>query len=409
MPQSQRRSGRLRGVIASKALVVGQSGGPTAVINRSLAGIIRAALSAEDAIGPMVGLRHGIEGLLGSQLVDLRRQSAGFLDALEETPSSILGSCRYRLADEDLDRALAALRALNAGIFLYIGGNDSADTTHRLAKAAQAAGDDLVCIGVPKTVDNDLVGMDHSPGFGSAARFLALAAMEASRDTEAMRRSDPVKILEVAGRHAGWLAAASALGRRHEDQGPHLVYVPEHPVSAESILTDVAETHRAYGHVVMVLSENQPGPDGHVLGSGGEPRHVDAFNHAYYDSPAEHLVSQIRGQLGLRARWEKYGTLQRMSISCRSESDAAEALAVGQEAVRLALTGVTDQMAVIQRAADEPYQWVLGSSPLATVANEQRLLPPDMVPEPRGGPTPAFRKYAEPLLGAPLPQHARLT
>ncbi|MCC7367325.1 MAG: diphosphate--fructose-6-phosphate 1-phosphotransferase [Chloroflexi bacterium] len=392
-----------------RALVVGQSGGPTAVINRSLAGIIREALAADDRVGPILGLRHGIEGLLGGQFVDLRNQQAGFLDALEETPSSILGSCRYRLADEDLDRALGALRQLNAGMFFYIGGNDSADTTHRLALAAQAAGDDLVCIGVPKTVDNDLVGMDHCPGFGSAARFLALAAMEASRDTEAMRRSDPVKILEVAGRHAGWLAAAAALGRRYEDEGPHLVYVPEWPVSVDSILADVAETHQAYGHVVMVLSENQPGPDGHVLGSGGQPRHVDAFGHAYFDSPAEHLVSQIRGQLGLRARWEKYGTLQRMSISCRSEADAEEAVAVGREAVQLALSGATDQMAVIQRASDDPYTWALGATSLSSVANEQRLLPPEMVPDPRGGPTAAFRRYAEPLLGSPLPRHARLT
>jgi ATP-dependent phosphofructokinase / diphosphate-dependent phosphofructokinase len=400
-------SGRLRGVSQPRALVVGQSGGPTAVINRSLAGIIRAALAAEGQIGPIIGLRHGVEGLLGGQFADLRRQSPGFLDALAETPSSILGSCRYRLADEDLDRALAALRELNAGYFLYIGGNDSADTTHRLALAAQAAGDALVCVGVPKTVDNDLVGMDHCPGYGSAARFLALAAMEA--DTEAMRRSDPVKILEVAGRHAGWLAAAAGLGRQHEDQGPHLVYVPERPVSVESILTDVAETHGAYGHVVMVLSENQPGPDGHVLGSGGQPRHVDAFGHAYYDSPAEHLAGHIRGQLGLRARWEKYGTLQRMSISYRSETDAAEALAVGQEGVRLALAGQTDQMAVIRRESDTPYRWSLGITSLTAVANEQRLLPPEMVPEPRGGPTIAFRRYAEPLLGTPLPRHARLT
>lgn len=402
-------SGRLRGVSQQRALIVGQSGGPTAVINRSLAGIIRAALAAEGRIGSIVGLRHGIEGLLGGQFVDLRRQPPGFLDELGETPSSILGSCRYRLADEDLGRALAALRELNAGYFLYIGGNDSADTTHRLALAAQTVGDDLVCVGVPKTVDNDLVGMDTCPGYGSAARFLALAAMEASRDTEAMRRSDPVKILEVAGRHAGWLAAAAGLGRQHEDQGPHLVYVPERPASVEAILTDVAETQRAYGHVVMVLSENQPGPDGHVLGSGAQPRHVDAFGHAYFDSPAEHLVSQIRGQLGLRARWEKYGTLQRMSISCRSEADAAQALAVGQEAVRLALVGQADQMAVVQRESDMPYRWTLSTAPLAAVANEQRLLPAEMIPEPRTGPTAAFRRYAEPLLGSPLPRHARLT
>jgi 6-phosphofructokinase 1 len=261
---------------------------------------------------------------------------------------------------------------------------------------------------VPKTVDNDLVSTDHCPGYGSAARFLALAASEASRDTEAMRRSDPVKILEVAGRHAGWLAAATALGRRSPEEGPHLVYVPECPVRPESILDDVEATLGAYGHVVMVLCENQPEPNGQVLGSNGQPRHRDAFGHAYYDSPAESLVHLIRGRLGLRARFEKYGTLQRMSIACRSESDAAEALAVGEEAVRLVLAGVTDQMVVLRRESNDPYRCTLTTAPLATIANQQRTLPSEMTPEPRGGPTPAFRRYAEPLLGAPLPRHARL-
>lgn len=370
---------------------------------------MRAALAADDRIGPILGLRHGIEGLLAGEHVDLRAQPAGFLDALDETPSSILGSCRYRLRDEDLDRALAGLRALDARYFLYIGGNDSADTSHRLAEAARASGYALACIGVPKTVDNDLVEMDHSPGYGSAARFLALAAMEASRDTEAMRRSDPIKILEVAGRHAGWLAAAAALGRRAADEGPHLVYVPERPVSADAILADVEATYSAYGHVVMVLSENQPEPGGHVLGSGGEARHVDAFGHAYYDSPAESLSRLIRVRLGMRARFEKYGTLQRMSIACRSQTDAAEATAVGQEAVRLALAGATGVMVTLQRQSDAPYRSALTTAPLAAIANQQKTLPPEMIPEPRGGPTTAFRRYAEPLLGAPLPRHARLT
>jgi len=395
-------------VIAAGALVVGQSGGPTAVINRSLAGIVEAAIAEERRVTDIIGLRHGVEGLLGGQTVNLLRQSATFLNDLKETPSSALGSCRYRLADNDLDEALAALKRLNARYFVYIGGNDSADTTHRLANAAHADGYDLACIGVPKTVDNDLPDTDHCPGYGSAARFLAIAAMEVSRDTEAMRRSDPVKILEVAGRHAGWLAAASALGRRQPDDGPHLVYVPERPVSIDSIIEDVEATLWEYGHAVLVLSENQPGPDGKVLGTSGEPIFRDAFGHAYYSSPAEALTRRIREELGRRARWEKYGTLQRMSIGYRSEIDAAEALAVGQAATRLALAGATDQMVVLQRQADHPYVCVTGSAPLAGVANEQRLMPPDMVPTPRGGPTPAFRRYAEPLLGSPLPRHARL-
>jgi ATP-dependent phosphofructokinase / diphosphate-dependent phosphofructokinase len=356
-----------------------------------------------------VGLRHGIEGLLAGDYVDLRRQSPDFLDRLADTPASVLGSCRYKLSDDDLDRALDALRALDARYFLYIGGNDSADTTHRLAERARAVGYDLACIGVPKTVDNDLVGMDHSPGYGSAARFLALAAMEASRDTESMRRSDPVKILEVAGRHAGWLAAASALGRRSPEEGPHLVYVPERPVTAESIVEDVEATFAAHGHAVLVLSENQPEPGGQVIGSGGRASFRDAFGHAYYDSPAATLANLIRRELGLRARFERYGTLQRMSIACRSETDAAEALAVGREAVRLALAGTTDRMVVLQRQSDDPYACTLGTVPLVSVANAQRLLPPEMIPEPAGGPTQAFRRYAEPLLGSPLPAHARLS
>ncbi|MDP8924823.1 MAG: diphosphate--fructose-6-phosphate 1-phosphotransferase [Chloroflexota bacterium] len=394
---------------ARGALVVGQSGGPTAVINRTLAGVVEAARAAGDAVGEIVGLRHGIEGLLAEEYVDLRRQGPTFLADLQETPSSILGSCRYRLRDEDLDRALGALRRLDARAFVYIGGNDSADTTNRLARAARDAGYELACIGAPKTIDNDLAETDHCPGFGSAARFLALAAMEASRDTEAMRRTDPVKILEVAGRHAGWLAAAGVLGRRAEDEGPHLVYVPERPVPADRILDDVAAAYEAFGHVVIVVSENQPDPSGVVLGSSGQPRYVDAFGHAYFDSPTEYLVREIRDRLGLRARWEKYGTLQRMSIACRSRTDADEALAIGHEATRLALAGQTGVMVVLRRESDEPYRWGLSTAPLTAVANAQRRLPPEFIPDARGGATPAFRRYALPLLGDPLPRHARLT
>jgi ATP-dependent phosphofructokinase / diphosphate-dependent phosphofructokinase len=394
--------------VSAPALVVGQSGGPTAVINRSLAGAIDAALEAGDRIGPILGMRHGIEGLLVEDFVDLRRQPANFVDDLRNTPSSLLGSCRYRLHDDDLDRALDVLRRVGASLFVYIGGNDSADTTHRLAGAARDRGDDLCCIGVPKTVDNDLIETDHCPGYGSAARFLAVAAMEASRDTEAMRRSDPIKILEVAGRHAGWLAAATALGRRSEDEGPHLVYLPERPVDPARVVADVAAAHQAFGHVLVVVSENQPGSSGAVLGSGGRPHHVDAFGHAYYDSPAESLVRAIRAELGLRARWEKPGTAQRTSVALRSRSDADEAEAAGREAVRLALDGQTDLMVVLKRVEEDPYRCELGAAPLQRIANAQRLLPPEFIPAPEAGPTDAFRRYALPLLGDPLPRHARL-
>jgi len=389
-------------------LVVGQSGGPTAVINQSLAGVVEAAMTADSAIGDILGLAHGIEGLLGRHFRNLRRQLPDFLPSLRETPSSILGSCRYRLRTADVEPALASLREVGARYFVYIGGNDSADTTHRLALAAQAADYDLRCIGVPKTVDNDLVGMDHCPGYGSAARYLAISTMEACRDTEAMRRSDPIKLIEVAGRHAGWLAAAAALGRRAPEEGPHLVYLPERPIDAEQILRDVADAHREFGHVVAVLSENQPEPSGAVLGSAGRPHHVDPFGHPYFESPAQFLVRAVRDQLGLRARWEKPGTMQRTSNAHRSQVDADEALELGREAVRLALSGRSDCMAIIQRESDAPYRAALGTAPLASIANAQRLLPAEFISEPTGGPTPAYRKYAEPLLGGPLPNHARL-
>lgn len=390
------------------ALVVGQSGGPTAVVNRSLAGVLEGALAAGERVGDIVGLAHGIEGLLAEDFRDLRRQADHFLDDLKETPSSVLGSCRYRLRDEDVARALGALRRVGARYFVYIGGNDSADTTHRLAEASQAEGYDLRCIGVPKTVDNDLPVTDHSPGYGSAARFVATAAMEASRDTEAMRRTDPIKIIEVAGRHAGWLAAASTLGRRSDDEGPHLAYLPERPIEAGRILEDVASAYRAYGHVVLVLSENQPEPSGAVLGSGGLARHVDAFGHAYYDSPATFLARSITLELGLRARFEKPGTLQRMSIAHRSETDAAEALAAGEEAVRLALAGQTDVMVILRRDSDDPYRSSLGTAPLASIANRYRMLADEYINLEGNGTSQAFRGYALPLLGAPLPRHARV-
>ena len=390
------------------SLVVGQSGGPTAVINRTLVSILESALTAEHAVDQIVGLRHGVQGLLASDFVDLRRQAPSFLSELRETPSSVLGSCRYMLQDDDLEPALTALKRVGARYFLYIGGNDSADTTHRLATAARADGYDLRCIGVPKTVDNDLVVTDHCPGYGSAARFVALATMEAARDTEAMRRSDPIKILEVAGRHAGWLAGAATLGRRSEEEGPHLVYLAERPVTPDEVLGDVEAAFRAYGHAVVVLSENQPEPSGAVLGSAGGPDYVDPFGHRYYESPAAFLARAIVAELGLRARFEKPGTLQRMSIPYRSETDAAEAEAVGSAAVRLALEGVTDLMVVLNRDSDEPYHCTPGTAPLEAIANRQRRLPDDYIDPAGRGTTEAFRRYAMPLLGAPLPRHARL-
>jgi 6-phosphofructokinase 1 len=390
--------------MSKRTLVVGQSGGPTAVINCSLVGIIREARAR--GFERVLGLRHGIEGLLSRDTVDLTELADSALDALWNTPSSALGACRHKTSDAELALAVDRLDALAAGAFIYIGGNDSADTAERIHRAV---GGRIACVGVPKTVDNDLPEMDHTPGFGSAARFLATMLMEVSRDTEAMRRTDPIKIVEVAGRHAGWLPLAASLGRRAEAEGPHLVYLPERPFDADEMLDQVESAFRAHAHAVIVMSENQPSTDGRVLGADAEPEHIDDFGHPYFPSPAAYLARQIRDRLGLRARWERPGTAQRMSVAHRSTVDAVEAGAVGCEAVRLASGGASGTMVTLLRQSDKPYRWTLGSAPMHAIANAERRLPPEMVSEPWEQPTADFRRYAEPLIGEPLPTHAHLT
>ena len=388
-------------------LLVGQSGGPTAVINASLFGVIDEALTSRQ-IGGVLGTLHGIEGVLRREFIDLGQEAPETLALLPGTPSAALGSCRYKLRDDDLEPILDVFRAYDVRYFIYIGGNDSADTSHRLAEAAHAAGYELRVIGVPKTIDNDLPLTDHSPGYGSAARFVALATAAAGRDTEAMRRTDPVKIVEVMGRHAGWLAAASVLGKTRPEDAPHLVYVPERPVAVEAILAEVARTYQDFGYTVIVLCENQPDPSGRVLGAEGEPVFVDPFGHAYYESPGLHLARCIQRELGLRARHDKPGSIQRALAATTSSTDRAEAELVGREAVRLALRGQTDQMVTLVRSPGPTYVCSVSSAPLAEIANQQKRLPRTYLEPHVSLPSEAFRDYARPLIGEPLPPLVKL-
>jgi 6-phosphofructokinase len=359
-------------------------------------------------VARVLGMRFGVEGLLDGDLVDLGQQPSSFLERLPTTPSAILGSCRYHLKPEDPQRALKILRRENARYLIYIGGNDSADTSHELSLAAQAAGYELAVVGVPKTIDNDLPATDHCLGYGSAARFIAQATAEAGLDTEAMRRTDPIKLIEVMGRHAGWLAAASWLAKSDQSSAPHLVYLPERPLAIETILMDVEVVYRRLGYCLAVLCENQPGPDGTVLGSRNEPRWVDDFGHVYHDSPAEHIAFHLRRQLGVRVRVDKPGTLQRMSLAHVSLTDLAEAEAAGRAAVGLAAEGRTDVMVTLVRESDEPYRCGIGLAPLTEIANRQRNMPAELIAQDGRGPAAAFERYARPLLGEPLPQYARL-
>jgi 6-phosphofructokinase 1 len=385
-----------------RTLVVGQSGGPTAVINASLAGVIAEARVAGYA--RVLGMRFGILGALRGEFTDLTDVDEGTLGRLKTTPSSALGSCRYRLQPGDAERVAETLSTNGVEAFVYIGGNDSADTSLQVAAAAPH----LSVVGVPKTIDNDLAGTDHCPGYGSAARFVAQITRETAEDTRAMRATDPIRLIEVMGRHAGWLPGAAWLARQLDTDAPHLVYLPERPRDVEDIVADVRGVYRQEGWCVVVLCENQPTPDGRVLGAVGEPRWVDAFGHAYFDSPAQRLAQRLQAALEVRVRFDRPGTIQRMATAYVSSTDRAEAELVGRQAVTLAASRSTGVMVSLERERGATYTVTTGTVPLEKVANEQRLLPDHFVNKEGNGLSDAFVAYATPLIGEPLPDLVRL-
>lgn len=287
--------------------------------------------------------------------------------------------------------------------FVYIGGNDSADTSLQVGNAARAAGLDLCVVGVPKTIDNDLAATDHCPGYGSAARFVAQVTRETALDTRAMRRTDPIRLIEVMGRHAGWLPGAAWLARQTADDAPQLVYLPERPLAIDAIVADVRQVYQARGWCVIVLCENQPTPDGLIIGAMGEPRWVDAFGHAYFDSPAQFLAQRLQAELGVRVRFDKPGTIQRMASAYVSSTDRAEAELVGRAAVELASLGTSGVMVTLVREAGPRYVVQTGTAPLEVVANHTRRLPAEFIAADGRGMTAEFVAYAQPLIGEPLP------
>ncbi|HET7640799.1 MAG TPA: diphosphate--fructose-6-phosphate 1-phosphotransferase, partial [Ktedonobacteraceae bacterium] len=283
-------------------LIIGQSGGATAVINASLVGAVEAAL-AEERIDGIYGMLHGIEGLLKEEFTDLRQQPSSVWARLLHTPSAALGTCRYKLKDEDPERAIAILRQYDIRYLLYIGGNDSADTAHRLALAAQQMNYDLRAISVPKTIDNDLPFTDHCPGYGSAARFIASATMDSAMNTISIPWHYPVKIIETMGRDAGWLAISSALGKRNESDPPHIILVPEQRFNADRFLKQVDEVYRHLGYAIIVAAETIRDEQGHALGASGQVG-TDAFHHPLLSGAAQYLVELVTERLKLRARFD---------------------------------------------------------------------------------------------------------
>jgi 6-phosphofructokinase 1 len=387
--------------------VVGQSGGPTAVINASLAGVIEEAKQHPEIEG-LFGAVNGVEGLLREDMTDLLAEEEAQLALLPGTPSAALGSCRKKLSQTDYAALLALFSAHNIRYWFYIGGNDSADTTHQVGRLAAEAGWEMRAIGIPKTVDNDLGYTDHCPGYGSVARFTALATRDAGLDTAAMHTVDTVKIIETMGRNAGWITASAALAREADGDPPHLIYLPERVFDQERFLADVKREVAKGRGCVIAACEGLRDASGEALVSFKHAVGTDSFGHKQLGGIGDYLVDLIAQHLGIKARFDKAGTIQRAFGLAQSSVDVAEAKMVGAAAVRYACEGVTDKMVTIVRTSNSPYRCETGLADLQAVANAERPMPDDFINSDGNDVTPAYLDYARPLIGGPLPPYARL-
>jgi 6-phosphofructokinase 1 len=341
-------------------------------------------------------------------VIGLSGRSDAWWERTRRTPGAVLGSSRRRLGPEDIPAVLEILSEYGIGYCFAIGGNDSADTGHRISIGARDAGMALAVVNVPKTIDNDLVLTDHSPGYGSAARFVALATMGAGRDAETMGVESPLTVLEVMGRDAGWLAASAALARRDERDAPHVICVPEVPVDEDRFLSRMEDAYRRFGFAVAVVAENARGAGG-VLGGAQGPRYVDDFGHQYFDGAGRYLAELAEKHFKTRTRYEKPGTIQRSMAACVSRTDAREAEMAGRAAVRYALQGASDRMVTLVRDDSRGYACSTGLAPLGEVAGKVWKLPEEYFDRANYMATQAFLDYARPLIGAALPRLERVS
>jgi 6-phosphofructokinase 1 len=387
--------------MAKANLLYAQSGGVTAVINATAAAVIETARRHRAAIGKVFGARFGILGVLREELFDTSQLKASDLRSLAQTPGGVFGSCRFKLKDPDTDRAgyerlIEVLRAHDIRYFLYNGGNDSADTALKVSRLGEAMGYPVVCIGVPKTVDNDLAGTDSCPGFGSVAKYVAVSVREAGFDVAAMAdTSTKVFVIEVMGRHAGWIAAATGLAGDSRDAPPHLILFPEVGFEAQRFLEAVSATVRRVGYCVVVVSEGVRDANGRFLADTGQK---DAFGHAQLGGAGQVIAELVRGRLGLKVHWALPDYLQRSARHLASETDHDHARAVGAAAVEYALAGLNGVMPGIRRLSDRPYRWQIEPVPLERVANQERKLPKGFIRADGFGITAKARAYLEPLI-----------
>jgi len=378
-----------------------QSGGVTAVINATACGVIETARKHKGRIANVYAGRNGIIGALTEDMIDTGRESAAAIAALRHTPGGAFGSARYKLKGiednrAEYERLIEVFRAHDIGYFFYNGGNDSMDTAHKVSQISKTMGFPVTCLGVPKTVDNDLPVTDNCPGFGSVAKYIAVSTQEAALDVVSMSKtSTKVFILEVMGRHAGWIAAAGGLAGKQPGDAPHIILFPEIPFDQKAFLRRVKECVTRYDYCVIVVSEGARFASGQFLAEAGTR---DAFGHAQLGGVAPVVANMVRENLGYKYHYAIADYLQRSARHIASAVDVKQAYAVGKAAVELALEGKTAVMPVIKRVSDKPYRWKIESAPLSRIANKEKMLPRRYITKDGFGITEAGRRYLEPLI-----------
>ncbi len=404
--------------MARKNAFYAQSGGVTAVINASAAGVIEAARESK-LIGKVYAGRNGIIGALTEDLIDTSKETKGTIAALKHTPGGAFGSCRYKLKSlesnrREYERLIDVFRAHNIGYFFYNGGGDSADTCLKVSQLSETLGYPIQAIHIPKTVDNDLPITDCSPGFGSVAKYTAVSIREAALDVVSMcATSTKVFVMEVMGRHAGWIAAAAGLAQEQEGDAPHIIVFPEIAFNQEKFLKKVQQAVKRYGYCVIAVSEGARYKDGSFLADAGT---TDAFGHKQLGGVAPVLAQMIRSELGHKYHWAVPDYLQRSSRHLASATDLEQAYAVGRAAVAFAEQGKNAVMPAILRGKGKKYSWSIGEAPLADVANVEKKMPRHFITRDGFGITDAAREYLLPLIQGEaempfkngLPVHARL-
>ena len=396
-----------------------QSGGVTAVINASACAVIETARRHPDKIANVYAGRNGIIGALTEDLIDTGQEPAAAIAALRHTPSGAFGSCRYKLQGQEDSRAeyerlIEVFKAHNIGYFFYNGGGDSADTCYKVSQLSAQWGFPIQAIHIPKTIDNDLPVTDNCPGFGSVAKYVAVSVREASYDVQAMAKtSTKVFVIEVMGRHAGWIAAAGGLAADRDNDIPVVILFPEIAFDQDRFLAKVQDCVARHEYCSVVVSEGARGPDGRFLAEQGT---TDAFGHAQLGGAAPLVASLIKQQLGYKYHWAVADYLQRAARHIASKTDVEQAFSLGKAAVEFALAGENAIMPVIVRTSNNPYRWEIGQADLADVANAEKFMPREFISEDGFGITPACRSYLEPLIQGEdyppyrngVPQYVRL-